>query len=89
MDRLRTRVAAGAMDCLGRRSGRGGNDVLPPPFAGFGGCCLPFCLVDVRFVGFHPPNDSCLQSGVVEAALWSTDLIMMEMLCVQKGTEGK
>ena len=69
MDRLRTRIAAGAMDCLGRRSGRGGNDVLQLPFVVFGECCLRSCLADVGSVGSPPPTDSFFLLCVAEGGL--------------------
>ena len=71
------KIADGSMDCLGRRSGRGGNDVLPPPFVGFGECCPRSCLADVGSVGFHPPTDFCLRLSVAEGGLQSTDKIMI------------
>ena len=89
MQRLRLRIADGSRDCLDRRSGRGGNAVLLPPFVGFGGCCLRSCLDDVGSVGFHPPTDFFLQSSVAEGGLRSTDKIMIVLRSIQKETRKK
>ena len=83
---MRTRIACGSRDCLGRRSGRGGNDVLLPPFAVFGECCLRSCLADVGSVVSRPPTDSGLPSCVAEGGLRSTDNIMRS---IQKGAKKK
>ena len=83
------KIADVSRDCLGRRSGRGGNDVLLPPFVGFGECCLRSCLAGVGSVGFHPPTDFCLQSDVAEGGLRSTDKIMIVLRSIQKGSRKK
>ena len=77
------KIVGGSRDCLGRRSGRDGNDALPPPFAGCGESCLQSCLADARSVGFHPPTDSCFRSRVAEGGLQATDNIMTVLRSIQ------